>query len=283
MFKSFMEGAAYDKAVDKFNELAEKNIKTTDPYRQTLPDGSTRKLKLASNATKEEQKAWKKVQRRAWLDDKCFLGCYPVDCGCGLGPLVVILPVIGPYLMYAVHAKLIAMAVKNFDLDMETQAKLHANIIFDLLITLPPVIGSFFAWMHGCSTRNAALIHTKVSRQLNARARNEKLAENPPQNSYARAQLPPVPQSSKENEQYSRQPQNQRDRTVPKLPPRTRSSEVNQIPRQAKQKSEDQYYPSSDPNETYHDAEFKNRQSSLRGLRKPPPATLPQRPTNAWS
>lgn len=164
--KSFAEGLAEDTAIDKFNELAEKYIKTKNPYIETLPDGSTRKLKLPASATKQEQKQWKKIQKRAWLDDKCFMGCYPVDCGCGLGPIMVILPGIGPYLMYLVHLKLIQMAVSKFHIDAATQAKLHANIIFDLLITLPPVIGSFFAWLNGCSTRNAAIIHTEIRKQL---------------------------------------------------------------------------------------------------------------------
>lgn len=164
--KSFAEGLAEDSAIDKFNELSGKYIKTKDPYRETFPDGSTRKLKLPHNATKQEQKQWKKIQRRAWLDDKCFMGCYPVDCGCGLGPVMVIIPAIGPYLMYLVHLKLIRMAVSKFHIDAATQAKLHANILFDLLITLPPVIGSFFAWLNGCSTRNAAIIHTEIKKQL---------------------------------------------------------------------------------------------------------------------
>lgn len=169
LLEGIVEGEVYDKAVDKFNDIAGNTIRTKDPYRETLAHGSTRKLKLPSNATKEEAKSWKKVQRRAWLDDKCFLGCYPVDCGCGLGPIVVILPVIGPYLMYMVHMKLIQIAVTNFNIDAKTQAKLHANILFDLLITLPPVIGSFFSWLNGCSTRNAAIVHTSVSRELVAR------------------------------------------------------------------------------------------------------------------
>lgn len=177
--ENFAEGVAkniaLDKAneyaVDKFSEFAKERVKTKDPYRYETPDGKTKKLKLRENATKEEQKMWKWVQKRAWLDDKCFMGCYPVDCGIGLGPLAVAIPCIGPLLMYAVHARLITKAGMYYKLDSKTVAKLQANILFDLLISIPPFVGSFFTWLNGCSTRNAAIIHTEVTKMLIERER----------------------------------------------------------------------------------------------------------------
>lgn len=183
--KGIAEDAACDKAVSKVNDYAGKYIKTKNPYTEETPDGGRRRLKLPSNATKAEQKAWKKVKKRAWIDDKCFMGCYPVSCGLGLGPLVVLIPVLGPIMMYAVHARLIQIATSNFDIDEATQVKLHANVLFDLLISLPPVIGSCFEWLNGCSTRNAALVHTYLCEQLVNRKYEMETVDKPPPNRYA--------------------------------------------------------------------------------------------------
>ena len=169
---------AIDTAIDKWNEFAEEKVKTKDPYRYETPEGKTKKLKLRESATKEEQKMWKWVQKRAWVDDKCFMGCYPVDCGIGLGPIVVALPVIGPFLMYAIHARLTTKAGMFYHLDAKTVAKLQANILFDLLLTFPPVIGSLFAWLNGCSTRNAAIIHTEVTKMLIMREKQNGVHNN---------------------------------------------------------------------------------------------------------
>lgn len=164
--KDWTLGALQDQAIDKWNGFAEKKLATKDPYRYETPEGKTKKLKLDECASKEDQKMWKWVQKRAWLDDKCFMGCYPIDCGIGLGPIAVMIPVIGPFLMYGVHAKLTTRAGQYWHLDAATVAKMQANILFDFLISLPPFIGSLFVWMNGCSTRNAAIIHTEVSKQL---------------------------------------------------------------------------------------------------------------------
>lgn len=181
--ESFVEGIAQDmaldKATDKVNEYAEKHVKTKDPYRDpSSGGGKSKKLKLRDSATKEEQKMWKWIQKRAWVDDKCFMGCYPVDCGIGLGPLVVAIPGIGPLLMYAVHARLVTRAALYFKLDTKTVAKLNANILFDLFLTFPPVIGSFFAWMNGCSTRNAAIIYTEITKMLIQREQGNRVPES---------------------------------------------------------------------------------------------------------
>lgn len=164
--ESFALGQAQDYATDKWNTWAGEKLQTKDPYRYEDAEGKSHKLKLPAQASKQDQKMWKWVQRRAWLDDKCFCGCYPVDCGVGLGPLMAILPVIGPILMYAVHARLVTRAGQYWHLDSKTIAKMQANILFDFLISLPPVIGSLLVWLNGCSTRNAAIVHTQVSKRL---------------------------------------------------------------------------------------------------------------------
>ncbi|GMG52906.1 unnamed protein product [Ambrosiozyma monospora] len=163
----------FQEVMDEWCEYAEEHFNTKNPYVQTLPDGSTKKLKLPANATKKEKKAWKKIQRKAWHHDRCFMGCYPIDCGLGLAPILVMLPGIGPILMYAIHARLVQFAAQNFNIDTKNYAKMQANIFFDLMITLPPLLGTFLGWINACSTRNAAIIHTVVTKQLVKRAKYE--------------------------------------------------------------------------------------------------------------
>ncbi|GME76064.1 unnamed protein product [Ambrosiozyma monospora] len=173
----------FQEVMDEWSDYAGEHFNTKNPYEQTLPDGSTKKLKLPANATKKEKKAWKKIQRKAWHHDRCFMGCYPIDCGLGLAPILVILPGIGPILMYAIHARLIQYAVQNFNIDNKSYAKMQANIFFDLLITLPPLLGTFLGWINACSTRNAAIIHTVVTKQLVKRAKYELMLAEQQKNS----------------------------------------------------------------------------------------------------
>lgn len=161
----------YGVAMDYFNEYAEEHWNAkADPYEDK--DGN--KVRLPKElATKREQKAWKKIQSQAWVDDKCFLGSCGVgmDCGLGLAPLVILLfPVLGPIIMYAVHARLISIAQQNFNLPNKLISQMQANIMFDLLITFPPVIGSFFGWLHSCSTRNAGMVYVYLEKMLKERA-----------------------------------------------------------------------------------------------------------------
>lgn len=76
---------------------------------------------------------------------------------------------IGPLLMFAIHGRLVSIADQEFHLPPATIAKMHGNIGFDLLISLPPIIGSLFSWMNGCSTRNAAMVHTFLVKRERAK------------------------------------------------------------------------------------------------------------------
>lgn len=139
-------------------EYASKHFQTTDPYEDK--DGNRRRL--PPSASKQRQKLWRQVQKKAWVHDKCFLGScgMGLDCGVGLVPIVVgLFPVLGPLVMYAMHTKLVDIVEDQVRLPPKMQAKLHLNIAFDLLITFPPVIGLFFGWINKCSTRNAAIIY----------------------------------------------------------------------------------------------------------------------------
>lgn len=149
----------YDFAMDKYNEYAEKHFNNTNPFEDK--DGNKRKLSSATY-TEAERRAWSRVQKLAWNHDKCFLGLCGVglDCGVGLVPLaVLLLPVIGPIAMYVVHARLITVAQEDFHIPGSLEAKMQGNILLDLLISLPPVIGGFLSWLNGCLTRNAGMLY----------------------------------------------------------------------------------------------------------------------------
>ncbi|KAK6462635.1 hypothetical protein DFJ63DRAFT_164126 [Scheffersomyces coipomensis] len=147
----------YGVAMDYFNDYMDEHFNKTDPFQ----DEDGHKLQLPRDTTsKEEQKLWKSIQSQAWIHDQCFMGCGNSINGIGLVPLMVlILPGLGPILMYMLHAKLISMAQKKLNIPNKLVGKMQSNIMIDLIITFPPLIGSFFGWLHGCSTRNAGLLY----------------------------------------------------------------------------------------------------------------------------
>ena len=160
----------YGIVMDKFNDYAEDHWNNTDPY----TDKTTgKKLKLPPDiTTKQEQKAWAKIQSMAWTHDKCLCGSCGVgmDCGLGLVPFAVFFfPVLGPLVMYLIHMRLVSLANELFHLPNKLMAQMQANIGFDLLITFPPIIGSFFGWIHQCSTRNAGMIYCCVVKMAKER------------------------------------------------------------------------------------------------------------------
>lgn len=148
----------YDIVMDKFNEYAGDHFNGRDPFE----DEEGHKVKLNSELfSKQEQKAWKSIQSKAWVHDKCFLGSCGVgmDCGVGLAPLAsFFLPAIGPIAMYVVHARLIEQAKEKFHIPSKLEAKMQSQIMINLLVSLPPIIGAFFTWLNGCLTKNAAMI-----------------------------------------------------------------------------------------------------------------------------
>lgn len=148
----------YDILSGYYNDYAEEHFSNGDPFQDE--NGKRRRLNPQYN-TKAEQKRWKNIQSKAWVHDRCFLGSCGLGLNCGLGlvPIVVLFPVVGPLLMYVVHSRLIVMAEKEFQIPTKLSMKLHSNIVVDLIITFPPLIGCFFGWLHGCSTRNAYLIY----------------------------------------------------------------------------------------------------------------------------
>ena len=118
--------------------------------------------------------------------------CIRDRCGCccwtsiiGWAPLLALLPVIGPLLMYWVHEKLIEVADDKYNLPVETKVKMHANIVLDLLISLVPVLGSVLAWLHACSTRNAAIVYNFVGQRALERKQAEMMHQKQENEKYA--------------------------------------------------------------------------------------------------
>ncbi|CAG84586.2 DEHA2A07018p [Debaryomyces hansenii CBS767] len=163
----------YDIVMDYWNDYAEEHIKVgKNPYE----DENGNKLRLPKNTTKEEQKIWKRVQSTAWVHDKCFLGSCGVGMDCGLGsvPLVVALfPVLGPLVMYGLHARLIHIVTNEYKLPNKLVLQMESQIAFDLLISLPPILGGFLAWLNGCSTRNAGMIYNYFAYVSSEREKNK--------------------------------------------------------------------------------------------------------------
>lgn len=163
----------YGLVVDQWNDYAEEHYNKLDPYKDE--EGHTLKLR-SPYSTPEEKKLWNQVRKKAWVHDKCFLGSCAVglDCGLGLAPLVVTLfPGLGPLLMYVVHARLIHMVTNQYHLPNKLIMKLESQIMFDMLISFPPVIGGLFAWLHGCLTRNAAYIYRYFDQMAKDREKNQ--------------------------------------------------------------------------------------------------------------
>ncbi|RLV87230.1 putative membrane protein [Meyerozyma sp. JA9] len=158
----------YDIFMDKYNEYAEEHFNMKNPFEDE--DGN--RLRLPKDfCTKKEHQLWRRVQKAAWQHDKCFLGSCGVgmDCGLGLVPLVVFFfPGLGPLIMYGIHSRLIHIVTNEMPVPNKLVAKLESQILFDLLISLPPLIGGFLSWLNGCSTRNASLYYnffTELAKQ----------------------------------------------------------------------------------------------------------------------
>ncbi|CAI4046822.1 uncharacterized protein SKDI_12G3570 [Saccharomyces kudriavzevii IFO 1802] len=159
---------------DHYEEFAGEHFQpTSDPFYETNKDGKRHRRRLPYYCTKDETKAWKKVQNKAWLHDKSVCGCCCWTNSIGWAPLLALLPVIGPLLMYWVHDKLIELADDRYKLPTEIKVKMHGNIVIDLLISLVPILGSVFAWLHACSTRNAAIVYNFVGKRALERKQAE--------------------------------------------------------------------------------------------------------------
>lgn len=191
--QSTLQGIGQDFLQDKANEYAESHFQPTkDPFYQTIkisndpnekdPEMKEVRLKLPKdlNFTKKERKAWKSIQNKAWLHDRSLCGCCCWFDTIGWGPLLSLIPVIGPFIMYWVHNKLIELADKEFQLPIELKAKMHGNIVVDLCISLIPILGTLFSWLHTCSTRNAAMVYNYIVQRAIERQQQQQ-QNRPPQ------------------------------------------------------------------------------------------------------
>ncbi|CCK69694.1 uncharacterized protein KNAG_0C05960 [Huiozyma naganishii CBS 8797] len=167
---------------DKATEFAGTHFQPTrDPFYEKLPSGKRVRRRLPDNLfTKADRRAWKSLQNRAWLHDRSLCGCCCWTETIGWAPLLALLPLVGPVLMYAVHKRLINEADRKFRLDEELKLKMHANIGVDLTISLVPVLGALFAWLHAASTRNAALVYNFVSKRALQQQQQQQQQWRPP-------------------------------------------------------------------------------------------------------
>ncbi|PRT55828.1 hypothetical protein B9G98_03448 [Wickerhamiella sorbophila] len=156
-----------------FQAAAPDVIKTKDPFYEEI-DGDKKRRKAPGNVSEVQRKLWKKVMKRAWYHDRNFCNCFPIDLGLGIIPIVTILPLIGPWICYTMHAELIKYAA-DAGCPKKTLAKMGGNVTFDFLISICPVLGSIFCWMNACSTKNAALFDTFMR---NHAARQEDLVQH---------------------------------------------------------------------------------------------------------
>lgn len=165
-----IEGFVQDKIIGFGEDYAGEHFQpTSDPFYQEVKDiatGETKQIRrrLPDNLdfTKQDSKNWKSIQGKAWSHDRSICGCCCWTSFIGWAPIVAILPIIGPILMYSVHRKLIMLADKKFQLPSDLKAKMYANISVDLVISLVPIMGSIFTWLNACSTRNAEMIYNFI-------------------------------------------------------------------------------------------------------------------------
>lgn len=153
----------YNEAMFVWDDWAGNHIETKDPYYVTLRDGSQKRRKPPEGLIQEDKNTWHRIVEKAWTHDRCFCGCH-IDLGLGMAPIVCLVPIIGPVFMYTLHARLLTLS-EDLRVPIDMHAKMSANIGFDFLITLVPILGALFSWMNACSTRNAAMIDTYLRKR----------------------------------------------------------------------------------------------------------------------
>lgn len=150
----------FDLVNDKWNEFAEEHLQTKDPFFVKDKDGEEVRRDPPEGITSDDRRKWKHIINKAWKHDKSFLGgVYWLDLGVGLAPVVSLIPVIGPIVMYVLHGRLVSIA-EELRIPGSVHAKMTANITFDFLMSLIPILGAVFSWMNTCSVRNASLVDT---------------------------------------------------------------------------------------------------------------------------
>ncbi|KAK9372828.1 uncharacterized protein V1513DRAFT_460232 [Lipomyces chichibuensis] len=154
----------YDIVIDAWNEFAGEKLQTKDPYFEKLPDGTTRRRKAPEGTSPSDAIVFKKILSSAWKHDRCMCGCFWADWGLGQAPLISLIPVLGPWIMYTLHLRLLVLA-EELHIPATLHVKMTANVTFDFLITLVPILGAVFSYLNACSTRNAALVHTYLMKR----------------------------------------------------------------------------------------------------------------------
>jgi hypothetical protein len=153
-----------------------------DPF-YIKENGRTKRRPAPEGISSQEREAWKHVIKKAWTHDRCFFGWFWMDLGLGLAPIVSLIPIIGPLIMYVLHGRILSIA-EELRIPATMHAKMASNILFDFLITLIPILGAIFSYINACSTRNAALVDTFLNQRQASLQRERgdfQLAEGGPQ------------------------------------------------------------------------------------------------------
>lgn len=233
IIESALMSIGKDELMNRGQEFAGEHFQPTkDPYYEQTPDGKKHRRRMPDYCSKEESKNWKKIQNKAWMHDKGLCGCCCWTENIGWAPFLAIFPVIGPALMYSVHNKLIKLANKKYDLPPEMLVKMHTNIVIDLCISLIPILGSVFAWLHACSTRNAAMVYNFVCERALEKHNNAQRVQQARQDSVTNnIQSRNKNQRQNNNGRDNREKEDEvteRTKGIPRQPERARvSSQVN--------------------------------------------------------
>ncbi|KAK9446560.1 uncharacterized protein V1518DRAFT_423425 [Limtongia smithiae] len=153
----------YSTVMDLWTDYAGEKLQTKDPFFEEV-NGEQRRRKAPEGSTPSDAAVFRKIQRAAWKHDRCMCGCFWADWGIGQAPVVDLIPVIGPWVMYTLHLRLNRMA-EDLHVPQTLQAKMSANVLFDFLMSLIPLLGAVFAYINACSTRNAAIVHSFLEKR----------------------------------------------------------------------------------------------------------------------
>lgn len=136
-----------------------------DPYFEEIPEsdlhfyqrkGAKRRRRMPDSIGKHDLKILNSVRRKAYrLDLQMSL------CGVRIGwaAIIGLIPWIGDIIIYALALQLLRKAEKiEGGLPAGLRRKMMANILFDFLIGLIPIVGDFINVLYKCNLRNFVLL-----------------------------------------------------------------------------------------------------------------------------
>lgn len=144
-------------------EYLETHVSQEDPFIQEYIDERGRKRTRKNNSvpdglTAQDEIIFKRFRTSAYhMDRRCQYLCFFLPFRCGSHTLLSIIPIIGPILCY-LHSIQWIRTLTPLHMPATLLAKMHANVMIDLLFTIVPIAGIFFKWFNKCNTRNTVLL-----------------------------------------------------------------------------------------------------------------------------